>query len=72
MGFFNWVAEKATSAIGSVVSTIGSAVTKVGKIAHNDKIENAGRAIKAFGDNLAGDIGKTGSYDSTSGDVRQT
>ena len=53
MGFFNWVAEKATSAIGSVVSTIGSAVTKVGKITHNDKIENAGRAIKAFGDNLA-------------------
>lgn len=72
MGFFNWVAEKATSAIGSVVSTIGSAVTEVGKITHNDKIENAGRAIKAFGDNLAGDIGKTGSYDSTSGDVRQT
>ena len=65
MGFFKWVAGKATGAIGS-------AVTRVGKIFHSDKVENAGRAIKAFGDNLAGDIGKTGSYDSTSGDVRQT
>lgn len=68
MGLFSWV----KSAVGSVVSKAGSVVEKTGEFFHSEKLKDAGRTMRSYGDRLASDIGRTRSYDPASGDLRQT
>ncbi len=72
MGLFSFLGRAVGKVAGGAIKLVGKGIEKVGDITNNPTVSEAGRSMQDAGDRLAGNIGRTGAYDSGEPGVKQT
>lgn len=72
MGLFSFIGRAVGKVTGAIAKGAGKAIEKLGDITNSGTLWNIGWSMQDAGDRLAGNIGRSSSYDSSAPDLQQT